>query len=409
MTYLYIQGQKNQNMKKILILTFLLISFIGNAQIIVKIQNGTFINLDNSYKIIISDPSVNPIQKTGTSGGIWTPSQNEKVIVDVSNLTGQFNIPFVSSLGNTIPFDYTITTAGNSTGRILFTTYETGNDNLPYPTGVTNVGFNGFDNSSMVIDRFWIIDAQGYSTKPKGTYTFTYDDNDLTGNTIYEPGLFMQRWNGSLNIWGDWLYSPTANTTANTISVIISNPEDQYKVWTVVDQGQPLPIELISFKSDCDSRKIEWITATESNNEWFILQGTNDGISFANLDSLPGAGNSNQLLYYSMPLMGWEYSYFRLQQKDFDGNHKNSFMIAGCPENGILEPILFPNPNNGQFIIKHNSTYTFEVFDMIGKRVWSESSNRINFDLNQLSDGKYFIRLTNQYGNVKTFKFVKIN
>ena len=35
--------------------------------------------------------------------------------------------------------------------------------------------------------------------------------------------------------------------------------------------------------------------------------------------------------------------------------------------------------------------------------------NRINFDLNQLSDGKYFIRLTNQYGNVKTFKFVKIN
>ena len=46
---------------------------------------------------------------------------------------------------------------------------------------------------------------------------------------------------------------------------------------------------------------------------------------------------------------------------------------------------------------------------MIGKRVWSERSNRINFDLNQLSDGKYFIRLTNQYGNVKTFKFVKIN
>jgi hypothetical protein len=396
-------------MKKILILTFLLISIIGNAQTIVKIQNGTFINLDNNSKVIISDPSVNPIQKTGTSGGIWTPSQNEKVIVDVSNLTGQFNIPFVSSVGNTIPFDYTITTAGNSTGRIFFTTYETGNDNLPYPTGITNVGYNGVDNSSLVIDRFWIIDVNGYSIKPKGDYTFTYDDNDLIGNTMLESDLFMQRWNDINNTWGDWLYSNLADPTTNTIVVNISNPQDQFKVWTSVDQGQPLPIELISFKTDCDLRKIEWITASETNNESFILQGTNDGIDFTNLDTVPGAGFSNQMLYYSLPIQDWGYSYFRLQQKDFDGNSENSFMIAGCPENGILEPILFPNPNNGQFIIKHNSTYTFEVFDMIGQRVWSESSNRINFDLNQLSDGKYFIRLTNQYSNTKTFKFVKIN
>ena len=396
-------------MKNLLTIIFLFLALISNAQVIIKIQDGTFIKLSGGSQIIVSNPSVNPIRKTGNSGGIWTPSENEKIVVDVSNSTGQFNIPFVSSVGNTIPFDYTITTAGSSGGRILFSTYETGNDNLPYPTGVTNVGFNGVDNSDMVIDRFWSIDVINYTTKPKGTYTFTYDDNDLVGNTINEPSLFVQRWNDVNNLWGDWLYSPLTNPITNTIEIIISNPQDQYKVWTAVDQGQPLPIELVSFKTDCGSNKIEWLTATETNNEWFILQGTNDAINFTNLDTIPGAGNSNQMLYYSVPILDWEYSYFRLQQIDFDGKSENSFIIAGCPQNGILEPILFPNPNNGQFVIKHNSTYNFEVFDMIGKRVWSERSNRINFDLNQLSDGKYFIRLTNQYGNVKTFKFVKIN
>jgi hypothetical protein len=392
-------------MKKILILTFLLKSIIGDAQTIVKIQNGTFINLDDSSKIIISNPSVNPIRKTGTSGGIWTQSQDDKVIVDVSNLTGQFNIPFVSSAGNTIPFDYTITSAGNSTGRILFTTYETSNDNLSYPTGVTNLS-----PSSIVIDRFWVIDVDGYSIKPKGTYTFTYDDNDLIGNTIFESTLSIQRWNDINNTWSDWLYSPLINTTTNTIVVNIVGPQDQFKIWTSMNQGQPLPIELVSFKADCDSRKIEWTTLSETNNESFILQGTNDGINFTNLTKVPGYGNSNQIRNYSLPIQDWGYSYFKLQQLDFDGNSKNSFIIVGCPiKNNILEPILFPNPNNGQFIIKHNSTYNFEVFDMIGQRVWSEKSNRINFDLNQLSGGKYFIKLTNQYDEVKTFKFVKIN
>jgi hypothetical protein len=155
-------------MRMLLILTFLLITYIGNAQTIVKVQDGTFIKLSNSSKIVISNPSVNPIRKTGNSGGIWTPSENEKIIVDVSNLSGQFNIPFVSSTGNTIGFNYLITSAGSSNGKILFSTYETGNNNLPYPTGVTNVGFNGIDNSDLVIDRFWLIDVDGYSTKPQG-------------------------------------------------------------------------------------------------------------------------------------------------------------------------------------------------------------------------------------------------
>ena len=396
-------------MRMLLILTFLLITYIGNAQTIVKVQDGTFIKLSNSSKIIVSNPSVNPIRKSGSSGGIWTPSESEKVIINVSNLTGQINIPFVSSVGNTIPFDYTITTAGSSGGRILFSTYETGNNNLPFPTGVTNVGYNSIDNSALVIDRFWLIDVNGYTTKPKGIYTFTYDDNDLVGNTINEPSLFMQRWNDINNVWGDWLYSPLTNTTTNQIILNIANSQDQFKVWTAVDQGQPLPIELISFKSNCSSNKVEWITVSETNNEWFVLQGTNDGINFTNLDTIQGAGNSNTPIYYSVEILDWGLSYYRLQQKDYDGRTENSFLIGGCPKTGVFEPVLYPNPNSGQFMINHNSTYNFEMFDLTGRLVWSELSNRVNFDFTFLAPGQYTIKLTGQYDKVKTFKIVKIN
>jgi len=396
-------------MRVILILTFLLTYLIGNAQTIIKVQDSTFIKLFGGSQIIVSNPSVNPITKTGNFGGIWTPSESEKVIINVSNLTGQINIPFVSSVGNTIPFDYTITIAGSSGGRILFSTYETGNNNLPFPTGVTNVGYNGIDNSALVIDRFWLIDVNGYTTKPKGIYTFTYDDNDLVGNTINEPSLFMQRWNDINNVWGDWLYSPLTNTTTNQIILNIANSQDQFKVWTAVDQGQPLPIELISFKSNCSSNKVEWITVSETNNEWFVLQGTNDGINFTNLDTIQGAGNSNTPIYYSVEILDWGLSYYRLQQKDYDGRTENSFLIGGCPQTGVLEPVLYPNPNSGQFMINHNSTYNFEMFDLTGRLVWSELSNRVNFDFTFLAPGQYTIKLTGQYDKVKTFKIVKIN
>lgn len=403
----------NKKLKyKIMFRIFLILSllFFGRTCFsqIVTISNGNFLRVSDNTKLIVQNPSVNPIRKTGPLGGIRTISESGNIIVNVGNLTGNFTIPFVSSLGNTINFTYNITSAGSTGGKINFSTYETSDNNLPYPTGVTNVGFNGFDNSSLVIDRFWIIDVNGYSTKPQGTYTFTYDDNDLVGNTINESSLFMQRWNDINNVWGDWLYSPTADIITNTIRLDIANPQDQFKVWTAVDQGQPLPIELISFNCDCYSNEIKWVTASETNNELFILQGTNDGINFINLDTVPGVGNSNQMLYYSTPILDWGYSYFRLRQKDFSGNYENGPIIAGCPKNNIFEPILYPNPNNGKFIISHNSTYTFEVFDLTGRQIWSEISNRTNFDLSDISDGEYIVKMKKNE-KIKIFKIQKIN
>jgi len=392
-------------MRRLILLVLVLLLYTLTEAQNIKINDGTFLRIGNGSSLIVNPSTYSPIQKSGNSGGIITESENSQVVVNVSSLSGNFSIPFCSSVGNTIPFTYNITTPGSSGGKIYFTTYETPNNNTPYPSGVTNMGHNGVDNSSMVIDRFWLIDVQGYSVKPKGAYTFTYDDNDLVGNTIYEPALFMQRWNSDNSTWGDWLYSPVANTSSNTISVNIANSQDQYKVWTAVDQGQPLPITLLSFKTNCEKDILEWSTASELNSSLFIIQGTNDGQIFKDIDSVEAAGFSNQIINYSYPLGDVRYSYYRLKQQDFDGREEIFYLISGCPEKpGSI--ILYPNPNNGSFSIRHYSEALFEVYDVIGRRIWSEKSARVNFDLRSISPGEYIMIRTDGL-SIQKMKFIK--
>ena len=304
----------------------------------VFIQDNSLIYIQGNGKLIVVPDSQNPIQKVGNNGGIFTENESAQVVIKVSNLSGQFQVPFCSSLGNTIPFTYNITTSGSSNGLIEFSTYETGNDNLPYPTGVTNVGFNNFDNSDLVIDRFWIVRTLNYTTKPEGVYTFTYDENDLIGNSVTESNLFMQRWNDVDVTWGDWFNSPTADISTNTISVNVFSPDEQFTVWTAVDQSQPLPVTLSKFKVDCNLNLVLWTTQSEINNHFFILQGSNDLINYINLDTVIGAGNSNQQIDYQIDILDWNVKYLRLKQIDFDGTVSYSWIISNCNKSNKVLP-----------------------------------------------------------------------
>ena len=135
------------------------------------IADGTFIRVANGGKIIFENASPNEIQKIGTTGGIFTEGESAEVIFKNVNQLGVYQVPFVSSQGNTIPFTLTINTLGTGSGEIHFSTWETSDDNFPYPVSVTAVNdITGLDNSSSVIDRFWSIDMIGYTNKPNGEF-----------------------------------------------------------------------------------------------------------------------------------------------------------------------------------------------------------------------------------------------
>jgi hypothetical protein len=86
----------------------------------------------------------------------------------------------------------------------------------------------------------------------------------------------------------------------------------------------PLPITLMTFDAfqyTSNSVKVNWTTASEQNNDYFIIENSIDGYTWKQAGVVNGAGNSNQVLNYSFidysPYLGL--SYYRLTQVDFDG------------------------------------------------------------------------------------------
>ncbi|MBL7888350.1 MAG: T9SS type A sorting domain-containing protein [Bacteroidia bacterium] len=73
---------------------------------------------------------------------------------------------------------------------------------------------------------------------------------------------------------------------------------------------------------------------------------------------------------------------------------------------------IYPNPSNGEFTIKinnNNAQYALEVFDITGKVIHSENSNKSihTVDLKDVSAGIYFVKITAAHFNMNAKLIVK--
>lgn len=81
--------------------------------------------------------------------------------------------------------------------------------------------------------------------------------------------------------------------------------------------------------------------------------------------------------------------------------------IANLSELKKQEVLIYPNPNNGQFIIKNSSQYLrYSIIDQLGKEILSDkkiTSDKIEVKLNK---GIYFVILTDQFNEKQIQKIV---
>jgi hypothetical protein len=87
----------------------------------------------------------------------------------------------------------------------------------------------------------------------------------------------------------------------------------------------PLPIELTHFTASVvNDRKVklDWTTASEVNNDFFSVQRSKDGITWEEIEQVPGNLNSNSLVEYTTtdPHPSPGNSYYRLAQTDINGD-----------------------------------------------------------------------------------------
>lgn len=375
---------------------------------------------ERPIKLTIDNSDIDAIELSTaqTTGGIISEGDYNQVVWNVENSTGvTYTVPFTkSAAGPAIPVNITITSAGTqlSKGSIAISTFGTGWDNSTQaPDGVTTMAALGRpNNSDRVIDRFWLLEASDYSTKPAITLEITYDDAEHTaaGNSIIEANLQAQRFSMSNSNWDGFGPAGTADPVLNVVSGIAVAAADFERPWTLVDNRNPLPIELIEFKADCDNaqRNIYWTTATETNNHYFTIEKSIEGVEFKEIGkimSLADAGNSTSTIKYNYidnnNVLG---DYYRLKQTDFDGSFEYSQIIYNkCEEENVSSVDLYPNPSKGIFNVLltglENQNIYITVIDHVGKKIFERNiigeptTQKETFDLTDFAKGIYYVNI----------------
>lgn len=184
----------------------------------------------------------------------------------------------------------------------------------------------------------------------------------------------------------------------------------------------PLPVEFLFFGAELNytSVKLEWKTASETNNEGFEVQRSYDGISFQTIDFIDGHGTTTAQQHYQYfdHAFNGNIAYYRLKQLDYDESYTYSKVTSVVLNQGNKEILLYPsnvtshiNLNGG----KESSLYTMSLFDMSG-RVYLQLNNTTSIEdiedhLNSIvKDLPQSVYILNIYSAEQraTLKFIKI-
>lgn len=173
----------------------------------------------------------------------------------------------------------------------------------------------------------------------------------------------------------------------------------------------PVPVEFTSFTAQYEGNtvRLQWSTATETNNRGFEIQRSVDGSEFASIGFVEGRGTTTIPQRYAFVdnniTPSKEHSY-RLKQIDFDGTVSYSDVL----NMGLSYPMDFelyqnyPNPFNPStkisFSLPTDSFVELEVTNLLGQKISSLLNNKLNagkhtvdFDASSLSAGVYIYTL----------------
>ncbi|MFA6923790.1 MAG: choice-of-anchor tandem repeat GloVer-containing protein [Bacteroidales bacterium] len=370
----------------------------------------TFAGTDGGYPVATLALSGTALYGTTSAGG----TNNMGVVFTINTDGSGFGIlhnfgDVVSDDGSAPEGELTLS------GSILYgTTYFGGTSDFGviYKINIDGTGYNkifdfndnsgqnpGFGSLLLINGYLWGMTRNGgttndgelFKTKTDGTFTKIYDFVRFDGD--YNPLQYGANPENSLLLIGSTLYGTT----------LFGGVYDQGVLFGWTDETI-LPITLLNFNGKYITNKtfLTWTTASEINNDNFIVQKSTNGVDFENIMKIKGAGNSIQTKQYSCtddnPYKG--VSYYRLQQNDYDGKSSYSKIISVSNyDNPSIKIISSHNTNS--VIIQNESGNNLNLFlyDMQGK-LYKHSNVENGFtEINNLNHGIYILTLRNDKYN----------
>ena len=227
--------------------------------------------------------------------------------------------------------------------------------------------------------------------------------------------------------WHDILSNLTY-TTINQIrfdkhnNIFLATDES---VWRNADAITPVEITNLTAKSENNSVKLEWTTATEVNNYGFTVERkASSSTRWAEIAFIKGAGSSaspENYSYTDTKIIPAKYNY-RLKQTDDNGSYKyyyfNTEVIITGPAAYSLSQ-NYPNPFNPnttiRYSIKNAGLVKLEIYDILGRKVATIVNEEkpagnygANFNGSNLSSGIYFYKLsTGSFTQIRKMQMLK--
>ena len=357
----------------------------------------------NTGKIITS--VANEVNVTNTASAAVTPGNissyvEGKLRRTIGTTAAAYDFPVGNSARGYERANIVYTTAPSASYNLLsyFSNWST-TPNGPTSSECTTANYS---TSPALNHGYWTIDASIGS--PTGTYTVTLYNRSYTNNTGTQWSV-MKRTPSSSGVWG---LNGTCNL-ASTAGVTLRNGMSGFSDFATVQFGSALPVEILYFTAVQDAVGVmtSWATATETNSDYFVVEKSTDGISFHDLGTVDGAGNSSAQILYSFPDThpANGINYYRLRQVDFDGTRHYSDVAAVniLPFQNALS--VFPNPSfdfiQCEFASAADGAVVMQIHDVTGKEVLSQrvlvnrGFNTVPLTISQLPYGVYHVQIIN--------------
>jgi len=400
----------------------------------VRMSGNAIQTIQGSQTTAFSNLDINNTPSSVFVGRDITVNDNLQLTAGYFDLRGA-----ITYLGNT---SGNVTGGETETKRIRATTNAGGTDDgfgigtirttRPNPTGnVANLGLDftptvalgstvfirgherqtGMGNFS--IYRYYDIQPTVQSNVTINS--FNYFTAELGSQAAFEADLLMFQWiTDTVLTW--WQPRPTTVFPASNyvVSNTSTNILTHYKI-TLASTDKPLPIELLSFKAECNNKQnnLLWQTASEQNNDFFTLEKSFDGENFSVFIQVPSQGNSNVTQSYSAidftPFNGT--NYYRLKQTDLDGQFTYSDIISlRCSSVNFNEDILPISPSNGgvDALLQGipGNKYQIKLTNVLGQVITNKEiilndfQQPVNIYDSNLAIGIYYLLMQNERKNI---------
>lgn len=138
-----------------------------------------------------------------------------------------------------------------------------------------------------------------------------------------------------------------------------------------------LPVELIDFKliEQGNNRMLSWSTATETNNNHFVVEFSEKGFHWEALDSIDGYGNSYVKRDYVFENTNLLPGYYRLKQVDYNGDFEYSRAVLLQPVHSDPIRIHYSAFQDGINIESKEDILSLKIIDLNGQVVYEENVN----------------------------------